>query len=204
MDILNKLSTKLKTENIILKNNEEKLSNSNQSKEKENTLGENKEKIDLKLSLIKENSDSSNDLGSQEKNNNIEISMVYQGKLEEKEKNILQIENLIESCNDDLESIEKKIYRYKNTTKDVIMESMVFEDTSMVFVNKKEDEDDTGDKLKYFTNLKNELISLRKKLENLLELYKTEKQLTELKKIELEKLDKLKKEYNKLKHKKKN
>ena len=199
MDILQNLSTKLKNENIILKNNEEKISN--QQNEKKN-IEENKEKINLQLSLIKENSDSSNDLNLPDKNNNIEISMVHQGKLEEKEKNICQIENLIDSCTDDLDYIEKKIYRCKNTTKDVIMESGVFEDKSMVFVNKNEEEDndnDTTDKLKYFKELKNELNSLKTQLENLLELYKTEKQLTELKKIELEKLEKLKKEYNKIK-----
>lgn len=203
MEILNKLSNELKKENIVLKNkNAEKKNFINQKIEKEKIIDE---KEEIQLSLIKENSDSNNSINEViDKSNDIEISIVEQEKLEEKEKNILQIQNLINSCKLDLQYIDKEIRKYKNSSNDLMMESDIAGFKSMVFINKKEEEekselDDSHQKMMYFQNLKKEYISLKTKLEELLALYKTEKEFTEIKKYELEKLDNIKNEYKKLK-----
>ena len=86
------------------------------------------------------------------------------------------------------------------------MESGVFNDRSMVFINKKEEEenmdtemDNSEKKIEYLEELKNLFITLKKKLVNISELYETEKEFTLIKKFELEKLDNIKNEYKKLK-----
>jgi hypothetical protein len=188
MNILNKLSTELKNETIILKKKE---------LEQDNVIPEENE---LQLSIIKENSENS----LIKNNNDLEISEVCEEKLEEKEKNILQIKNLIKSCEQDMVYINKTLHKYKNSTNELMMESMVFGDKSMVSIDKKdniEDKDDSEEKVQYFNELNNKYIRLKKKLDDLLSLYKTEKELTEIKKIELEKLENLKIEYDNLKQK---
>ena len=86
------------------------------------------------------------------------------------------------------------------------MESGVFNDRSMIFINKKEEEenmdtemDNSEKKIEYLEELKNLFITLKKKLVNISELYETEKEFTLIKKFELEKLDNIKNEYKKLK-----
>ena len=204
MEILNDLSHKLKKEEIILKqSSSDKPSQKNISKEK------NKDKKDeLSLSLIKESSidNSINEVIDISKNKNLEISIVQLDKLEEKEKNIIQIKNLINKCEEDIKYIKNAIHKYKNTSNNLIMESGVFNDRSMVFINKKEEEenmdtemDNSEKKIEYLEELKNLFITLKKKLVNISELYETEKEFTLIKKFELEKLDNIKNEYKKLK-----
>lgn len=202
MVILQNLSNQLKKDNIILKDsNKDKLAKVNQKIVKENII---EEKEEFQLSLIKENSDNSINEGINLDKNNMEISIVQLDKLEEKEKNIIQIQNLIKSCEVDIQYLDNSIHKYKNCTNDLVMESGIFNEKSLVFINKKESNenievDDSERKVKYFEDLKAKFLSLKYKLENLLRLYKTEKNLTEIKKIELEKLDNIKKEFNKLK-----
>ena len=198
MNILNDLSNKLKNEEIVLKNSKDKSPPKN--KQKEN----NKDKqMELSLSLIKENSD--NSLLDIEKNNNMEISIVLLEKLEEKEKNIVQLKNLINKCESDIKYIKDAIHKYNNCTNDLMMESGVFNDKSMVFISKKEEEEnrdteiDNNEKIEYFKLLKNKFTSLKNKLVNILGLLESEKELSLVKKYELEKLNDIKNEYNKLK-----
>lgn len=211
MNILNNLSNKLKKDKIILKNSREKLSEQKE-KEKEKII---QEKDELQFSLIKENSfdnseiDNENEIMNINKNiNNIEISVVHQDKLEEKQKNILIILELIKFCRLDVEYLDKQIKNYKNCSDDLIMKSEVFDDNKIVMINKREEnEKNTNDlyssaqKIEYYKDLQIEFVSLKKKLEELLALYKTEKEFTEIKKIELEKLEKVKNEYKILKKK---
>ena len=216
MEFLNNLSNQLKNDKIILKNkNEEKIPESKQQNEKNEKNGKEKEEKDvLKLSLIKDNSgnldNSVNDMLNMETNdnNNIEISVVHQDKLEEKQKNISLIHKLIDSCNLDIEYLDNEIKNYKNVSNDLIMKSEIFDDMKIVLINKREENEkndvpDIGRKIEYLNHLKNEFNSLKKKMEEILALYKTEKTFTEIKKIELEKLEKIKNEYIILKQKKK-
>ena len=216
MKILYNLNNKLKKQDIIVKNNNGDIL---PSKNKKKEIEKIEEKDELQFSIIKENSGGSsgsiNEMMNIDKidknNNNMEISIVQLDKLEEKEKNILQLKNFIDSLESDIKYIENALHKYKNSSNDLIMESGLFGINSMVFINKKdekeEQENNEGEssekKVKYFNELKNEFISLKKKLIDLLGLYKTEKEFTEIKKNELEKLDNIKKEYNALKEKSK-
>ena len=111
MEILNDLSHKLKKEEIILKqSSSDKPSQKNILKEK------NKDKKDeLSLSLIKESSidNSINEVIDISKNKNLEISIVQLDKLEEKEKNIIQIKNLINKCEEDIKYIKNAYLQLK-------------------------------------------------------------------------------------------
>ena len=208
MKILYDLSNQLNKENNILKNsNEEKISNSSYDKKNEKEKIKDK-KEELNLSIIKEQQQDENEeeMLNAEKKNNLEISVVQLGKLAEKEKNVLEIEKLINLCEQDIEKIKKAKYKYKNSSENLFMESGIFNDKSMIFINKKEKNEDNIDdsekKINYFNGLNSEYCSLKKKLENLLSMYKTEKDLTETKKTELEKLENLKAKYNKIKQRK--
>ena len=210
MKILYNLNNKLKKQDIIVKNNNGDIKPNKKKIEKI------EEKDELQFSIIKENSNGSNNsitemMNEDKINNDMEISVVQLGKLEEKEKNIIQLKNFINSCESDIQYIQSAIHKYKNSSNDLIMESGVFGFKSMVFINKKEENegeennevDSFEKKVQYFNELNNEFISLKKKLIDLLGLYKTEKEFTEIKKNELEKLENIKKEYNMLKGKSK-
>ena len=210
MKILYNLNNKLKKQDIIVKNNNGDIKPNKKKIEKI------EEKDELQFSIIKENSNGSNNsitemMNEDKINNDMEISVVQLGKLEEKEKNIIQLKNFINSCESDIQYIQSAIHKYKNSSNDLIMESGVFGFKSMVFINKKEENeggennevDSSEKKVQYFNELNNEFISLKKKLIDLLGLYKTEKEFTEIKKNELEKLENIKKEYNMLKGKSK-
>ena len=199
MGILNTLSHKLKKDEIVLKNSKEKSPPKNKQKEKKSDKPE-----ELSLSLIKENSD--NSIIDLDKNNNMEISIVQLDKLEETEKDIVQLKTLINKCESDIQYIKSIIHRFKNSTNELIMESGVFNDKSMVFINKKEEEensdinvDNTENKIDYFKRLKDKFTSLKNKLESILGLYESEKELSLIKKNELDKLNDIKNEYNQLK-----
>ena len=207
MEILHNVSNRFKKDNIILKNrNEEKLAGS-----KQKTIIE--EKDELKLSLKKEDSDglgSINEIWNMNKNNNIEISMVEPEKLEEKQENIKQINELIHSCESDIKYLNDEIKNYENNSNDILMKSQILDNNiSIIVINKstekKENEicDNPEQKMEIYNDLKNKFMSLKKKLEELLALNKTEKEFTEIKKNELEKLEKIKNEYKNLKYKKK-
>ena len=205
MEILNTLSNTFKKENIILKNR-------NEAGSKEKIIDE---KDELKLSLKNEDSDtldSINDMWDMDKNNNnnIEISIVQPEKLEEKQENIKQINEIIHSCESDIKYLDNEIKNYENSSNDLLMKSQILDNNmSIIVINKNEEKkenevcDNTEQKIQYYQDLKNKFISLKKKLEELLALYKTEKEFTEIKKNELEKLEKIKNEYRNLKNKKK-
>ena len=88
-----------------------------------------------------------------------------------------------------------------------MMKSEIINDTKMVFINKKENDNDDDQtlekKTEYFKEIKNDFEALKRKLESLLTMYNSEKILTEKKKDELENLEILKKEYNEIKEKEK-
>ena len=211
MKILENLS-EINKERIVLKdsNNEqkeekdEKDEKNNKKEKKKTTIG----KVDdvKQLSLIKEDSFEEN-LELNEKKNELEISIVGKEKLETKKKNVFEIENLIKKCDEDMANIDKIIKKYQYSSKDLIMQSQIIDDKSMIFIDKKggeenEDNDDVEKKTEYFKEIKNEFCVLKRKLENLLSMYKSEKELTEVKKRELENLETLNNKYNELKIKK--
>ena len=209
MNILYNLNNELNKENIILKKNaNDQLAFSKTEKFKEKDITDKKDKKnELNLSIIPENLEQNSEIANLEKNNNIEISVVGERKLEQKEKNVSEIIDLINKCEEDIEKIEKCIKKYKNIQDNLIMESRVFDDRSMVFIEKNEESDnmkldDPEEKTKFYEGIKSEYISLKNKLEDLLSLFKTEKELTKLKKIELENFENLKSNYDKLKQKK--
>lgn len=207
MNILYNLNDKLKKDIIVKNNNRDLIP----PKNKKNEIEKIEEKEELQLSIINDNSGSNNSINEMmnidRNNNNMEISTVQLDKLEEKEKNIIQLKNFIDSCESDIRDIESRIQKYKYSSNDLVMENGVLDNISMVFINKKDEkegqenhemEDSSEKKIRYFNEIKNEFISLKKKLLDLLELYKTEKKFTEIKKDELEKLDKIKKNYKDL------
>jgi len=208
MNILYNLNNELNKENIILKKNaNEQLAFSRTEKFKDIIPEKKDKKNEYNLSIIPENSEITNFENLEEKNDNIEISVVGERKLEQKEKNVSEIINLINKCEEDIEKIDKLIKKYKNIQDNLIMDSRVFDDKSMVFIERNEESDnmkidDSEEKRKFYEGLKSEYISLKKKLEDLLSLFKIEKELTELKKNELEYFENLKSKYDKLKQKK--
>jgi len=210
MTILENLN-KLNDEGIKIKGSREHTEQKDENREQKNnknTSEEVNEEDNLpQLSLIK--ADSSEDyLESNEKKNELEISMVGEEKVKKKEKNVSEITTLIDNCNMDIKTLDDIIKKYRNSTKDYIMQSKV--DISMVFINKKgfgereDSEEELEKKANYFIDIKKEFVFLKKKLENLLSIYNSETELTKLKKGELENLEKLNEKYKALKQKKHN
>ena len=210
MKILENLS-ELNKERIVLKDSKDSNNDQNEQKEEKNNKKEKKKTIigkveEKQLSLIKEDSFEEN-LEIKEKKNELEISIVGKEKLETKKKNVFEIENLIKKCDEDIANIDKIIKKYQYSSKDLIMQSQIIDDKSMIFISKKEgeeneDNDDVEKKTEYFKEIKEEFCKLKRKLENLLSMYKSEKELTEVKKRELENLETLNNKYNELKIKK--
>ena len=214
MTILENLN-KLNDEGIKIKGSREHKEQKDENREQKNnknTSEEVNEEDNLpQLSLIK--ADSSEDyLESNEKKNELEISMVGEEKVKKKEKNVSEITTLIDNCNKDIKTLDDIIKKYRNSTKDYIMQSKVDikVDISMVFIDKKgfgereDSEEELEKKANYFIDIKKELVFLKKKLENLLSIYNSETELTKLKKGELENLEKLNEKYKALKQKKHN
>ena len=214
MTILENLN-KLNDEGIKIKGsreNKEQKDENREQKNSKNTSEEVNEEDNLpQLSLIK--ADSSEDyLESNEKKNELEISMVGEEKVKKKEENVSEITTLIDNCNKDIKTLDDIIKKYRNSTKDYIMQSKVDikVDISMVFIDKKgfgereDSEEELEKKANYFIDIKKEFIFLKKKLENLLSIYNSETELTKLKKGELENLEKLNEKYKALKQKKHN
>ena len=204
MTILENLS-ELNDERIKLKDSneiKEQKDDKKEAKEKKKTLivstrVTNEEENPAQLSLIQADSFEDN-LESNEKKNEIEISMVGDEKIKKKKKNVTEIENLIEKCNEDINNLDILIKKYRYATQDFFM----IDDKSMICINKKdfeETEEDLDKKAKYFNGLKDEFVYLKKRLENLLSMYNSEKTLTQLKKRELENLESLNKKYKELK-----
>ena len=214
MTILENLN-KLNDEGIKIKGIREKAEQKDENREQKNsknTSEEVNEEDNLpQLSLIK--ADSSEDYSeSNEKKNELEISMVGEEKVKKKEKNVSEITTLIDNCNEDIKTLDDIIKKYRNSTKDYIMQSKVDikVDISMVFIDKKgfgereDSEEELEKKANYFIDIKKEFVFLKKKLENLLSIYNSETELTKLKKGELENLEKLNEKYKALKQKKHN
>ena len=210
MKILENLS-ELNKARIVLKDSKDSNNDQNEQKEEKNNKKEKKKTIigkveEKQLSLIKEDSFEEN-LEINEKKNELEISIVGKEKLETKKKNVFEIENLIKKCDEDIANIDKIIKKYQYSSKDLIMQSQIIDDKSMIFISIKEgeenaDNDDVEKKTEYFKEIKEEFCKLKRKLENLLSMYKSEKELTEVKKRELENLETLNNKYNELKIKK--
>ena len=208
MKILQNLS-ELNKERIILKDSNDKIEqieDTEKKKErKKKTLVGNKS-LNEQLSLIGEDSFGENpEINEQKKE--LEISIVGNEKLETKKKNVSEIQNLIQKCDEDIINLNQIIKKYQYATKDLIMKSEIIDNNSMIFINKKEEEeneenDDMEKKAEYFKEIKCEFCILKRKLENLLSLYQLEKELTEIKKNNLENFEELNNKYNEIKKKK--
>lgn len=208
MKILQNLS-ELNKERIILKDSNDKIEQiedtEKKKEKKKKTLVGNKS-LNEQLSLIGEDSFGENpEINEQKKE--LEISIVGNEKLETKKKNVSEIQNLIQKCDEDIINLNQIIKKYQYATKDLIMKSEIIDNNSMIFINKKEDEeneenDDMEKKAEYFKEIKSEFCVLKRKLENLLSLYQLEKELTEIKKNNLENFEELNNKYNEIKKKK--
>ena len=208
MKILQNLS-ELNKERIILKDSNDKIEQiedtEKKKEKKKKTLMGNKS-LNEQLSLIGEDSFGENpEINEQKKE--LEISIVGNEKLETKKKNVSEIQNLIQKCDEDIINLNQIIKKYQYATKDLIMKSEIIDNNSMIFINKKEDEeneenDDMEKKAEYFKEIKGEFCVLKRKLENLLSLYQLEKELTEIKKNNLENFEELNNKYNEIKKKK--
>ena len=202
MKILQNLS-ELNKEGIILKDNNDEQKEEKIKEKKNNFSGK---KSVNQLSLIKEENYIEN-LDLNEKKNELEISRVGVEKLEKKKKNVTEIQNLIDKCDEDIFDLDRIIKKYEYSTKDLTMESGIFDDRSMIFINKKEeeekdDENEIKKRAEYFKGIRKEFCDLKKKLQKLLSLYELEKELTEEKKKKLENLESLNKDYSEIKKKK--
>lgn len=187
----------LKEENIDKKEKEDQ---EKEKKKKKTIVGNN---FKDQLSIIKEDSFGEK-MESNNQKNELEISKVGSDKLIKKKKNVSEIQNLIEECDEEIINLNTIIEKYKKSTGDLIMQSAIIDDRSMVFINKKDeqeivDDDDNEKKSEYFKEINNKICGLKKKLENLLSLYQLEEKLTEIKKKDLENFESLKDEYKKLK-----
>ena len=208
MKILQNLS-ELNKERIILKDSNDKIEQiedtEKKKEKKKKTLVGNKS-LNEQLSLIGEDSFGENpEINEQKKE--LEISIVGNEKLETKKKNVSEIQNLIQKCDEDIINLNQIIKKYQYATKDLIMKSEIIDNNSMIFINKKEEEeneenDDMEKKAEYFKEIKGEFSILKRKLENLLSLYQLEKELTEIKKNNLENFEELNNKYNEIKKKK--
>ena len=208
MKILKDLS-ELNKERIILKDSNEKnekLEDTDGKKNEKKKTSIGKQNNENELSLIKEDSFGENSILNDQKKE-LEISIVGKEKLETKKKNVSEIQNLIKKCDEDIINLSQIIKKYKYATKDLIMRSEIFDNNSMISINKKHEEeneenDEIEKKAEYFKEIKNEFCVLKRKLQNLLSLYQLEKELTEIKKNNLENLETLNNKYNELKKKK--
>ena len=208
MKILQNLS-ELNKERIILKDSNDKIEQiedtEKKKEKKKKTLVGNKS-LNEQLSLIGEDSFGENpEINEQKKE--LEISIVGNEKLETKKKNVSEIQNLIQKCDEDIINLNQIIKKYQYATKDLIMKSEIIDNNSMIFINKKEEEeneenDDMEKKAEYFKEIKGEFCVLKRKLENLLSLHQLEKELTEIKKNNLENFEELNNKYNEIKKKK--
>ena len=208
MKILQNLS-ELNKERIILKDSNDKIEQiedtEKKKEKKKKTLVGNKS-LNEQLSLIGEDSFGENpEINEQKKE--LEISIVGNEKLETKKKNVSEIQNLIQKCDEDIINLNQIIKKYQYATKDLIMKSEIIDNNNMIFINKKEEEeneenDDMEKKAEYFKEIKGEFCILKRKLENLLSLYQLEKELTEIKKNNLENFEELNNKYNEIKKKK--
>ena len=177
MKILQNLS-ELNKERIILKDSNDKIEQiedtEKKKEKKKKTLVGNKS-LNEQLSLIGEDSFGENpEINEQKKE--LEISIVGNEKLETKKKNVSEIQNLIQKCDEDILNLNEIIKKYQYATKDLIMKSEIIDNNSMIFINKKEEEeneenDDMEKKAEYFKEIKGEFCVLKRKLENLLSLY---------------------------------
>jgi hypothetical protein len=208
MKILQNLS-ELNKERIILKDsndNIEQIEDTEKKKEKKKKTLVGNKSLNEQLSLIGEDSFGENpEINEQKKE--LEISIVGNEKLETKKKNVSEIQNLIQKCDEDIINLNQIIKKYQYATKDLIMKSEIIDNNSMIFINKKEEEeneenDDMEKKAEYFKEIKGEFCVLKRKLENLLSLYQLEKELTEIKKNNLENFEELNNKYNEIKKKK--
>ena len=208
MKILKDLS-ELNKERIILKDSNEKnekLEDTDGKKNEKKKTSIGKQNNENELSLIKEDSFGENSILNDQKKE-LEISIVGKEKLETKKKNVSEIQNLIQKCEEDIINLNQIIKKYKYATKDLIMKSEIIDNNSMISIKKKDEEeneenDEIDKKAEYFKEIKNEFCALKRKLQNLLSLYQLEKELTEIKKNNLENLETLNNKYNELKKKK--
>ena len=208
MKILQNLS-ELNKERIILKDSNDKIEqieDTEKKKEKKKKTLVGTKSLNEQLSLIGEDSFGENpEINEQKKE--LEISIVGNEKLETKKKNVSEIQNLIQKCDEDIINLNQIIKKYQYATKDLIMKSEIIDNNSMIFIDKKEEEENEGNddmekKAEYFKEIKGEFCVLKRKLENLLSLYQLEKELTEIKKNNLENFEKLNNKYNEIKKKK--
>ena len=204
MELLDKIQKEFNFDSkVIIKNNMQE-SNANDNM-----------KNDSVLSFIKEEDENNNNNNNQldnhnNTNKNIEISIVNQKKIEEKEKNIENINNFINLCDNDIKNINKTINRIKYSTNSLIVESTIVNERSIMVIDKinEKNEENKGEenienKINYLLDLKEKFISLKDKLTNLLSFYKSEKEITEKKKKNIEELELLKIKYDELKQKNK-
>ena len=204
MELLDKIQKEFNFDSkVIIKNNMQE-SNANDNM-----------KNDSVLSFIKEEDENNNNNNNQSDNHNntnknIEISIVNQKKIEEKEKNIENINNFINLCDNDIKNINKTINRIKYSTNSLIVESTIVNERSIMVIDKinEKNEENKGEenienKINYLLELKEKFISLKDKLTNLLSFYKSEKEITEKKKKNIEELELLKIKYDELKQKNK-
>lgn len=204
MELLDKIQKEFNFDSkVIIKNNMQE-SNANDNM-----------KNDSVLSFIKEEDENNNNNNNQldnhnNTNKNIEISIVNQKKIEEKEKNIENINNFINLCDNDIKNINKTINRIKYSTNSLIVESTIVNERSIMVIDKinEKNEENKGEenienKISYLLDLKEKFISLKDKLTNLLSFYKSEKEITEKKKKNIEELELLKIKYDELKQKNK-
>ena len=204
MELLDKIQKEFNFDSkVIIKNNMQE-SNANDNM-----------KNDSVLSFIKEEDENNNNNNNQSDNHNntnknIEISIVNQKKIEEKEKNIENINNFINLCDNDIKNINKTINRIKYSTNSLIVESTIVNERSIMVIDKinEKNEENKGEenienKINYLLDLKEKFISLKDKLTNLLSFYKSEKEITEKKKKNIEELELLKIKYDELKQKNK-
>ena len=204
MELLDKIQKEFNFDSkVIIKNNMQE-SNANDNM-----------KNDSVLSFIKEEDENNNSINNQldnhnNTNKNIEISIVNQKKIEEKEKNIENINNFINLCDNDIKNINKTINRIKYSTNSLIVESTIVNERSIMVIDKinEKNEENKGEenienKISYLLDLKEKFISLKDKLTNLLSFYKSEKEITEKKKKNIEELELLKIKYDELKQKNK-
>ena len=145
----------LKEENLDKKEKEEQ---EKEKKKKKTTVGNN---FKDQLSIIKEDSFGEK-MESNNQKNELEISKVGSDKLIKKKKNVSEIQNLIEECDEEIINLNTIIEKYKKSTGDLIMQSAIIDDRSMVFINKKDeqeivDDDDNEKKSEYFKEIHNKI-----------------------------------------------
>ena len=124
----------LKEENLDKKEKEDQ---EKEKKKKKTIVGNN---FKDQLSIIKEDSFGEK-MESNNQKNELEISKVGSDKLIKKKKNVSEIQNLIEECDEEIINLNTIIEKYKKSTGDLIMQSAIIDDRSMVFINKKDEQE---------------------------------------------------------------